>query len=62
VLRLLLTRPCSLQQNGSASDVSDLHRQLQPFMFRRMKGDVEKSLPPREETLIEVEMTTMQKQ
>jgi chromodomain-helicase-DNA-binding protein 7 len=31
-------------------------------MFRRMKGDVEKSLPPREETLIEVEMTTMQKQ
>ena len=28
-------------------------------MFR---GDVEKSLPPREETLIEVEMTSVQKQ
>jgi hypothetical protein len=51
----------SLQQAGSAKDVSELHKLIQPYMFRRMKGDVEKSLPPREETLISVQMTTVQK-
>ncbi len=31
-------------------------------MLRRLKDDVEKSLPAREETVIEVELTTVQKQ
>ena len=31
------------------------------LFFRRLKGDVEKSLPGKEETLVEVELTQLQK-
>jgi SNF2 family DNA or RNA helicase len=31
------------------------------WFARRLKGDVEKSLPPKEETLVEVELTSLQK-
>ena len=34
---------------------------LKPMMLRRIKQDVEKNIAPKEETVIEVELTTMQK-
>ncbi|RHY34473.1 hypothetical protein DYB32_000947 [Aphanomyces invadans] len=46
---------------SSAEQVASLHEQLRPFMLRRVKEDVEKSIPPKEETIIDVELTTMQK-
>lgn len=30
---------------GDASNLTSLHQQLQPFLLRRVKKDVEKSLP-----------------
>jgi len=33
--------------------VAQLHSLLKPFLLRRVKEDVEKSLPPKEETIIE---------
>lgn len=49
---------------GSLSDaqqVKDLHNILKPYLLRRVKEDVEKSLPPKEETIIEVALTPIQK-
>lgn len=34
---------------------------LKPMMLRRLKEDVEKNLAPKEETIIEVELTNIQK-
>ncbi|RHZ11678.1 hypothetical protein DYB37_004295, partial [Aphanomyces astaci] len=45
-----------------SSQVEKLHKELKPFLLRRMKEDVEKSLAPKEETIIEVELTVFQKQ
>jgi len=42
--------------------VDSLHESIQPYMLRRLKEDVEKKVPPKEETLIEVELTVLQKQ
>jgi SNF2 family DNA or RNA helicase len=47
---------------SNSADIQALHKALSPYMFRRMKAEVEKELPPREETLISVEMTSEQKQ
>ena len=41
--------------------VEKLHDILRPFLLRRMKEDVEKSIAPKEETIIEVELTGIQK-
>ncbi|KAF0693962.1 Aste57867_15116 [Aphanomyces stellatus] len=41
--------------------ITQLHKILRPFMLRRLKADVEKSLPPKKETLLFVGMTPMQK-
>ena len=41
--------------------VKKLQTILKPLMLRRMKEDVEKSLKPKEETIVEVELTNMQK-
>uniref|UniRef100_A0A5K3F821 Chromo domain-containing protein n=1 Tax=Mesocestoides corti TaxID=53468 RepID=A0A5K3F821_MESCO len=41
--------------------VEDLKTLLKPMMLRRLKEDVEKSLAPKEETIIEVELTNLQK-
>ena len=41
--------------------VKKLQAILKPLMLRRMKEDVEKSLKPKEETIVEVELTNMQK-
>lgn len=41
--------------------VKELQTELRPFLLRRMKEDVEKSIAPKEEILIEVELTMLQK-
>jgi len=46
----------------SKERVDELHEEIRPYILRRLKEDVEKSVPPKEETLIEVELTLAQKQ
>jgi chromodomain-helicase-DNA-binding protein 7 len=46
----------------SKETIDDLHEKIRPYILRRLKEDVEKSVPPKEETLIEVELTILQKQ
>lgn len=46
----------------SKERVDELHEEIRPYILRRLKEDVEKSVPPKEETLIEVELTVAQKQ
>ncbi|KAJ6220331.1 hypothetical protein RDWZM_006143 [Blomia tropicalis] len=43
------------------AQVDKLKAILKPMMLRRLKEDVEKSLAPKEETIIEVELTNVQK-
>lgn len=43
------------------SEVQKLQALLKPMMLRRLKDDVEKSLAPKEETIVEVELTNIQK-
>eukprot|EP00698_Gefionella_okellyi_P020055 TRINITY_DN6248_c0_g1_i1.p1 TRINITY_DN6248_c0_g1~~TRINITY_DN6248_c0_g1_i1.p1 ORF type:complete len:1850 (-),score=436.56 TRINITY_DN6248_c0_g1_i1:95-5080(-) len=53
-----------VQQFGSverADQVEKLQQLLRPHMLRRLKEDVEKSIAPKEETIIEVELTIIQK-
>lgn len=44
-----------------ASQVASLHSMLKPYLLRRIKEDVEKSLPHKEETIVEVALTAVQK-
>jgi SNF2 family DNA or RNA helicase len=44
-----------------AAQVESLHNMLKPFLLRRIKEDVEKSLPPKEETVVEVSLTPLQR-
>lgn len=44
-----------------AADVQRLQLLIKPLMLRRLKEDVEKSIPVKEETIVEVELTTTQK-
>lgn len=46
----------------SKERIDELHETIRPYILRRLKEDVEKSVPPKEETLIEVELTMLQKQ
>ena len=46
----------------SSEKIDKLHETIRPYILRRLKEDVEKSVPPKEETLIEVELTVAQKQ
>lgn len=39
-----------------------LHKKLEPFLLRRVKKDVEKSLPAKVEKILRVDMTSQQKQ
>ena len=41
--------------------ISQLHKILRPFMLRRLKADVEKSLPPKTETILFTGMSVVQK-
>jgi SNF2 family DNA or RNA helicase len=43
------------------TQVSNLQALLKPMMLRRLKEDVEKNLAPKEETIVEVELTNTQK-
>lgn len=45
----------------SAEEIGILHGLMKPYLLRRVKADVEKSLAPKEETLIEVSLTNLQK-
>jgi chromodomain-helicase-DNA-binding protein 7 len=54
-----------LEKYGDMKDkerVDELHEEIRPYILRRLKEDVEKSVPPKEETIIEVELTLPQKQ
>lgn len=44
-----------------AKQVNELHSLLKPYLLRRVKEDVEKSLPRKEETILEVSLTPIQK-
>lgn len=44
-----------------AQQVNELHALLKPYLLRRVKEDVEKSLPNKEETILEVSLTPIQK-
>jgi SNF2 family DNA or RNA helicase len=53
-----------LEKFGQLKDskqVSELHSILKPYLLRRIKEDVEKALPPKEETILEVSLTPVQK-
>nr|CAD7406195.1 unnamed protein product [Timema poppensis] len=53
-----------LQEFGalkSETEVQKLQLILKPMMLRRLKEDVEKSIAPKEETVVEVELTNIQK-
>jgi superfamily II DNA or RNA helicase len=53
-----------LERFGEMTDVqqvNDLHALLKPYLLRRVKEDVEKSLPNKEETILEVSLTPIQK-
>jgi chromodomain-helicase-DNA-binding protein 1 len=54
---LLTTNDTSLVKRSS-----ELHKELEPFLLRRVKRDVEKSLPAKVEQILRVEMTRLQKQ
>ena len=42
--------------------IGQLHKLLRPFMLRRLKADVEKSLPPKSETILFIGMSSQQKE
>lgn len=44
----------------SAKQLDALHAKLKPYLLRREKENVEKSVPPKQEILIEVELTSIQ--
>lgn len=47
---------------ASREQVERLQNKISPFMLRRVKEDVAKDIPAKEETLIDVELTSIQKQ
>jgi len=53
-----------LEKFGQLTDsgqVDQLHAVLKPYLLRRVKEDVEKSMPPKTETILEVTLTPSQK-
>lgn len=49
-------------ENAAEKGYTKLHKQLEPYILRRVKKDVEKSLPAKVEQILRVEMTSIQKQ
>ncbi|XP_050519198.1 chromodomain-helicase-DNA-binding protein 1 [Diabrotica virgifera virgifera] len=50
------------ENTTNSTNYTKLHKQLEPFILRRVKKDVEKSLPAKVEQILRVEMTSIQKQ
>ena len=48
-------------QEAKQRMIGQLHKLLRPFMLRRLKVDVEKSLPPKSETILFTGMSAVQK-
>lgn len=48
--------------NAMEKGYAKLHKELEPYILRRVKKDVEKSLPSKVEQILRVEMTSIQKQ
>lgn len=48
--------------NAMEKGYTKLHKELEPYILRRVKKDVEKSLPAKVEQILRVEMTSIQKQ
>lgn len=48
--------------NADKNGYAQLHKELEPFLLRRVKKDVEKSLPAKVERILRVEMSSIQKQ
>jgi SNF2 family DNA or RNA helicase len=46
----------------SAQQIEELQRTITPHLLRRVKEQVEQSIPKKEETIIDVELTVLQKQ
>ncbi|ETO15326.1 myb domain-containing protein, partial [Reticulomyxa filosa] len=46
----------------SERDIAELHKVIRPYFLRRMKEDVAKFIPQKKETILEVELTRIQKQ
>ncbi|KAM4810238.1 chromodomain-helicase-DNA-binding protein 1 isoform 1-T1 [Rhinophrynus dorsalis] len=47
---------------GREYGYASLHKELEPFLLRRVKKDVEKSLPAKVEQILRIEMSALQKQ
>jgi superfamily II DNA or RNA helicase len=47
---------------STVNDVNALRKRLKPHLLRRLKADVDRSIAPKEETIIECSMTKAQKQ
>lgn len=45
---------------NSNKQVESLKKLLKLYVLRRLKEDVEKSIPPKEETILDIELTTFQ--
>lgn len=45
----------------TTDQLKKLKVELKPFVLRRLKETVEKSIPPKQETIIDIELTTLQK-
>lgn len=48
-------------ENANVKIVQRLHRLLRPFLLRRTKSEVERGIPPKKEILLNVNLTSMQK-
>ena len=46
----------------SGETLTKIHKELEPYLLRRVKKDVEKSLPGKTEQILRVDMTAQQKQ
>jgi SNF2 family DNA or RNA helicase len=42
--------------------IDKLNKDIRPYVLRRLKENVEHNVPPKEETIVEVELTVLQKQ
>ena len=51
-----------LYDEGDACGLDQLHAELQPYLLRRVKRDVEKSLPSKVERILTVEMSALQRE